>query len=256
MTSKAFYKRGPRRQVFVAGVETDAFAAYDRVGGPRMIHAACWAHARRKFDEAIKLNKQDLVSTRILVQIGKLFAIDAQARDQHMDHARRHKLRLERAWLVLTEIKAQIERAGPTPRQEQRRTSRGVLPSSFDRAPAAGPWPRRSDRCIPQRSSNRAARPFGASRIAAFPGGDRRWTPAYRALPASWNLRAVHSADGFETQQLTVDLDKPVPGDGFGIQSHMPGLVEAFVVEYDLGERAARRQQLPLRLIEAVMPRS
>ena len=93
-------------------METDAYAAYDRVGGPKMVHAACWAHARRKFDEAIKLNKQDLVSTRILVQMGKLFSIDAQARDEHMDHARRHALRMERTPLVLTEIKAQIEAAG------------------------------------------------------------------------------------------------------------------------------------------------
>ncbi len=78
-------------------METDAYTAFDRVGGPKKVHAACWAHARRKFDEAIKLNKQDLVSTRILVQMGKLFAIDAQARDQHMDHARRHVLRMKGA---------------------------------------------------------------------------------------------------------------------------------------------------------------
>ncbi len=101
------------------GMETDAYAAYDRVGGPKMVHAACWAHARRKFDEAIKINKQDLVSTRILVQMGKLFSIDAHARDEHMDHARRHALRMERAPLVLIEIKAQIEAAG-----------RAALPSS------------------------------------------------------------------------------------------------------------------------------
>ena len=93
-------------------METDAYAAYDRVGGPKMVHAACWAHARRKFDEAIKLKKQNLVSTRILVQIGKLFAINAQARDQHMDYARRYVLRLVRASLALTEIKVQIEAAG------------------------------------------------------------------------------------------------------------------------------------------------
>jgi transposase len=107
-------REGPLRFLgdFEGILQTDAYAAYDRVGGPKMVHAACWAHARRKFDEAIKLNKQDLVSTRILVQMGKLFAIDAQARNEHMDHARRHALRMERAPLVLTEIKAQIEAAG------------------------------------------------------------------------------------------------------------------------------------------------
>ena len=29
-------------------LQTDGYAAYGRVGGSRMVHAACWAHARRK----------------------------------------------------------------------------------------------------------------------------------------------------------------------------------------------------------------
>jgi transposase len=43
--------------------------AYDRVGGPRMVHAACWAHSRRRFVEATKLNQQDVASTRIVAQM-------------------------------------------------------------------------------------------------------------------------------------------------------------------------------------------
>jgi len=56
---------------------------------------------------------------RIVAQMAKLFAIDAEARDENMDHAARHALRMERAPLVLTELKAQIEAA-----------SRTTLPSS------------------------------------------------------------------------------------------------------------------------------
>jgi hypothetical protein len=41
---------------FAGILQTDAYAAYDRVGGPKMVHAACWAHSRRRFVEAIKLN--------------------------------------------------------------------------------------------------------------------------------------------------------------------------------------------------------
>ena len=51
--------------------------------------------------------------------MAKLFAIDAQAREENMDHAARHALRSERAPLVLAELKTQIEAA-----------SRTVLPSS------------------------------------------------------------------------------------------------------------------------------
>ena len=29
-------------------LQTDGYAAYGRVGGSRMVHAACWAHAREK----------------------------------------------------------------------------------------------------------------------------------------------------------------------------------------------------------------
>jgi transposase len=33
-------------------LQTDGYAAYDQIGGTRMVHAACWAHARRQFFEA------------------------------------------------------------------------------------------------------------------------------------------------------------------------------------------------------------
>src|SRR5450759_2824359 len=51
--------------------------------------------------------------------MAKLFDLDAQARDESMDHAARHMLRMERAPSVLAELKAQIEAA-----------SRTALPSS------------------------------------------------------------------------------------------------------------------------------
>ena len=114
-------REGPMRflQHFAGILQTDAYAAYDRVGGPKMVHAACWAHSRRRFVEATKLNQQDVVSARIVAQMAKLFAIDAQARDENLDHAARHALRMERAPLVLAELKAQIDTA-----------SRTALPSS------------------------------------------------------------------------------------------------------------------------------
>jgi transposase len=106
-------REGPMRflEDFAGILQTDAYAAYDRVGGPKMVHAACWAHSRRRFVEATKLNQQDVASTRIIAQVAELFAIDAQARDHSMDHTARHMLRKERAPLVLAELKAQIEAA-------------------------------------------------------------------------------------------------------------------------------------------------
>ena len=83
---------------FAGILQTDAYTAYDRVGGLKMVHAACWAHSRRRFVEATKLNQQDVAS---------------------MNYAARHALRMERAPSVLSELKAQIEAA-----------SRTALPSS------------------------------------------------------------------------------------------------------------------------------
>ena len=75
-------------------LQTDGYAAYDHISGPKMIHACCLAHARRKFVDAIKINKQNADSLRIVTWMDALFAIDAQAREANMDHAARHALRL------------------------------------------------------------------------------------------------------------------------------------------------------------------
>jgi hypothetical protein len=85
-------REGPMRflENFTGILQTDAYAAYGRVGGPKMVHAACWAHSRRRFVEVTKLNPQDVASARIVAQMAKLFAIDAQARDEKMDHAASH----------------------------------------------------------------------------------------------------------------------------------------------------------------------
>jgi hypothetical protein len=89
-------------------LQTDAYAAYDGVGGPKMVHAACWSHARRYFVNAVKLNKQDAASIRAVELMNKLFAIDAQVRDGNMDHAARHALRHEKAPPLLAEIRTHI----------------------------------------------------------------------------------------------------------------------------------------------------
>src|SRR5438552_644473 len=61
-------------------LQTDGYAAYDQIGGPRMVHAACWAHARRRFFEAVQLNPRDPVANPIVAWMDELFAVDAEAR--------------------------------------------------------------------------------------------------------------------------------------------------------------------------------
>jgi hypothetical protein len=73
-----------------------------------MVHAACWSHSRRQFVDAIKLNKLDAASISIVELMDKLFAIDARARDEKMDHTARQALRQQEAPPLLDKIQAQI----------------------------------------------------------------------------------------------------------------------------------------------------
>ena len=105
---------GPKQFLgqFEGILQTDGYIAYDQVGGPKMVHVCCWAHSRRKFHEAVKLNPQDRVAIGLVAQIDELFAIDAEARAQNFDHAARHALRQQRAKPLLDLLKPQIEAAG------------------------------------------------------------------------------------------------------------------------------------------------
>jgi transposase len=102
---------GPKQFLgqFEGILQSDGYTAYDQIGGPKMVHAACWAHARRYFFEAVQLNPQDLVATQIVARMDELFAIDAEARDQGWDHTGRHARRQEKARPLLGEIQKQIE---------------------------------------------------------------------------------------------------------------------------------------------------
>jgi transposase len=106
-------REGPKEFLghFEGILQTDGYVAYERVGGPKLVHAGCWAHSRRKFFDAVKLNPNDAVATRIVKLIDELFGIDALAREQKLDHAARHVLRLERAQPLVGIIRGEVEAA-------------------------------------------------------------------------------------------------------------------------------------------------
>ena len=104
---------GPRRFLgqFEGILQTDGYTAYDQIGGPRMVHAACWSHARRQFFEAVQLNPRDPVATPIVAQMDELFAVDAEARRKTLTTTARHIRRQETARPLLDEIRSKIEAA-------------------------------------------------------------------------------------------------------------------------------------------------
>ncbi len=98
-------------------LQTDGYAAYDGVGGKQMVHAACWAHSRRKFTDALKLNPKDEAAARLLGRIDALFAIDARAREHKLGSEVRHQMRQLEARPILEalreDLKTTVQRSLP-----------------------------------------------------------------------------------------------------------------------------------------------
>jgi transposase len=106
-------REGPREFLgqFEGILQTDGYVAYESLGGPKLVHAGCWAHSRRKFFDAATLNPADADAARMVKRTDELFGIDALAREGKLDHAARHELRLERAQPLVAIIRAEVEAA-------------------------------------------------------------------------------------------------------------------------------------------------
>jgi transposase len=106
-------REGPKKFLadFNGILQTDGYAAYDKVGGPKVVHAACWSHARRKFYEAHQVSPGESVAKGIVLLIDGLFRIDAEARAQKLDLAGRDRLRQPHARPLLDTIRQKIEAA-------------------------------------------------------------------------------------------------------------------------------------------------
>ena len=101
-------REGPKRFLgnFDGILQTDGYSGYDRVGGAKLIHAGCWAHARRYFFQAVEAHPDDRAAISLVATIDELFAIDAQAREQNLSVTARDGLRQQRARPILESIKS------------------------------------------------------------------------------------------------------------------------------------------------------
>src|ERR1700733_10317251 len=72
---------GPRKFLgqWEGVLQTDGYQAYDDVGGPKLVQVGCWAHARRKFVDAVKLNPQDAEALKMVTRMDALFLVDREA---------------------------------------------------------------------------------------------------------------------------------------------------------------------------------
>jgi len=103
-----YYDKGSRAQKVViellhnykGAVQTDGYEAYSIYENKKgVLLLGCWAHARRKFIEALKEDKAG--AQYALEQIGLIYAVESMADDQELDYQKRAELRARLAYPIL-----------------------------------------------------------------------------------------------------------------------------------------------------------
>lgn len=117
----AYYRFSPDRRGerprdhlarFHGVIQADAFSGYEALarsaaersgrGPPRLIQAACWAHARRKFYDVFEATKSP-IAEQALQRIGELYQIEAEIADQPAEM--RLAVRQDRALPLLDDLR-------------------------------------------------------------------------------------------------------------------------------------------------------
>jgi transposase len=97
-------------------VQTDGYTGYDFLKAKEgIIHVGCWAHARRKFAEALnarkKTSEQKVGSAEIAINyIRKLYAIEKHADENDYTDEQRYELRQEKAKPILDGFKEWLDK--------------------------------------------------------------------------------------------------------------------------------------------------
>lgn len=126
---------------FSGYLQTDGYGAYGTALADRddVVAVGCWAHARRKFDEAVKAQgrnkpKKQGRAREGLDFIQGLYAIEHQARDEALEPAARYRLRQEQAKPILNAMRPWLAEALPQiPRQSATGKALQYLASQWDR---------------------------------------------------------------------------------------------------------------------------
>ncbi|QDH78404.1 IS66 family transposase [Echinicola soli] len=101
---------------FKGYLQSDGYAVYEHYADNKEVtHLACWAHARRKYFEALVENKK--LASEALGFIGKLYDVERKAKKLNLSAEDRKKLRLDEALPVINKmsewIKKQLPKALP-----------------------------------------------------------------------------------------------------------------------------------------------
>jgi len=95
---------------FKGYLQRDGYGVYGSLARDNLgiIEIGCWAHARRKFVEALEDQPQE--ATAVVNEIRKLYVIERHARDQCLTAQQRHQLRQQSSLPILTALRPALER--------------------------------------------------------------------------------------------------------------------------------------------------
>ena len=93
-------------------LQTDGYEGYDSAlkDLPGIVHVGCFAHARRKFYEAVKASKESRSAEEGIKHIRSLYAIEQELRGMEMEDPMFISMRKARAGPVLEKFKGWLEK--------------------------------------------------------------------------------------------------------------------------------------------------
>ena len=91
-------------------LQCDGYRVYDDIEG--VMPVGCWAHARRKYDEALKAESKNKGRAHKAISfISKLYKLETQAKNKKLSPKARYELRQEKALPILLEFKGWLDDA-------------------------------------------------------------------------------------------------------------------------------------------------
>ena len=108
-------REGPEKFLkdFRGTLQSDRYSAYQSLEKirPEIIFAACWAHVRRKFFEALN---HDPAAAWFMAKIQELYQIEDELRDDQITPEDRLKVRVEKVPPVMAQIHQELQKALPS----------------------------------------------------------------------------------------------------------------------------------------------
>ena len=101
---------------FQGSLQTDAYAGYMqfKISLDIMLYL-CWAHARRKFSDIVKANKNKVGKAHMAINfIAKLYAIEKESREGKFTFEQRKKLRQDKSLPILNKFKVWLDDSAKT----------------------------------------------------------------------------------------------------------------------------------------------